>query len=59
MHFNGQKFSVVSEQFSFTSEFLVKTAKIHFFGEKMDLSVVFLKIEVYVVANWSTRLEKH
>ena len=62
MHFNGQTFSGVFEQFSFYFKvFGVKNAKIDFFLRKMVLRVVFFinKIDVYVVTNWSVRLEKH
>ena len=45
MHFNGQTFSSVFEQFSFTSKFFgVKNAKIDFLLRKMVLRVVFIKL---------------
>ena len=45
MHFNGQTFSSVFEQFSFTSKFFwVKNAKIDFFKEKMVLRVVLIEL---------------
>ena len=55
VHFNGQTFISVFEQFSFTSKF---------FGLKMQNSSFckkngFYNIDVYVVTNWSVRLEKH
>ena len=50
--FNGQKLSAAVGKFG------LKMQAITLFKEKMELSVVF-KIEVYVVTNWSTRLEKH
>ena len=60
MHFNGQKLSSVFEQFSFTSKlFGLKMQKSTFIQEKMVLRVVFYKIDVKVVTNWSVRLEKH
>ena len=38
----------------------VENAKKYFFNEKGFLSVVFFyEIDVYVVTNWCTRLEKH
>ena len=58
VHFNGQAFSSVFEQFSFTSKFfLVKNAKIDFF-KKTGFESSFYKIYFKVVANWSVRLEK-
>ena len=60
MNFNGQTFSSVFEQFYITSKFFgLKMQKSIFFKEKMVLRVVFYKIEVYVVTNWSGLLEKH
>ena len=61
MHFNGQTFSSVFEQFYFTSKFFgLKMKKIDFFlYEKMVLRVVFSKIVVYVVTDWYVRLKKH
>ena len=59
MHFNGQTFSSVFEQFSFTSKFFglkmqkSTSLKKKCFGEK------FYKIDVQVVTNWPVRLEKH
>ena len=45
MHFNGQTYSGVFEQFSFTSKFLgLKMQKKAFFKEKMVLRVVFIKL---------------
>ena len=45
VHFNGQTFSSVFEQFSFTSKFFgIKMQKSTFFKEKMDLRVVFIKL---------------
>ena len=44
VNFNGQTFSSVFEQFSFTSKFFgVKMQKLTFFKEKMVLKVVFIK----------------
>ena len=45
MHFNGQTFSSVFEQFSFTSNlFGLKMQKSTFLKEKMILRVVFIKL---------------
>ena len=45
MHLNGQTFSGVFEQLSFTSKFLgLKMQKSTFFKEKMVLIVVFIKL---------------
>ena len=41
MHLNGQTFSSVLDSFKV---FLVKSAKIDFFNEKMVLRVVFIKL---------------
>ena len=60
VHFNGQTFRGVFEQFSFTSKFLgLKNAKIDFFKEKHCFASSFYKIDVKVVTNWSVLLEKH
>ena len=46
VNFNGQTFSSVFEQFSFTLKFfLVENAKIDFFKEKMVLRIVFIKLK--------------
>ena len=45
VYFNGQTFSSVFEQFSFTSKFFwLKMQKSYFFLEKMVLRVVFIKL---------------
>ena len=45
MYFNGQTFSSVFEQFSFTSKFFgLKMQKSIFFKEKVVLRVVFIKV---------------
>ena len=47
MHFNGQTFSGVFEQFPFTSKFLgLKMKKNTFFKEEQVLRVVLCKIDV-------------
>ena len=59
MHFNGQTFSSVFEQFSFTSKFFgLKMQKSTFF-KRNGFESSFYKIDVSVVTNWSVRLEKH
>ena len=60
VHFNGQMFSSVFEQFSFTSKFFGLICKNRpFFLKKNDFESNFYKIDVKVVTNWSVRLEKH
>ena len=44
MHFNGQTFSGVIEQFSFTSKFLGLKMQKSTFLRKMILRVVFIKL---------------
>ena len=59
VYFNGQTFSSVFEQFSFTSKiFGLKMQKSYFLG-KNGFESSFYKIDVYMVTNWSVRLEKH
>ena len=60
VHFNGQTFSSVFEQFSFTSNFFgLKMQKSNFCKKKWFWEwVFFYKIDVYVVTNWSVRLVK-
>ena len=59
MHFNGQTFSSVFKQFSFTSKFFgLKMQKSTFFRKK-GFESSFYKIHFYVVTNWSVQLEKH
>ena len=58
----GKRLAVFLNSFLFTSKFLgLKMQKSTFFLRKMVLRVVFFinKIDVYVVTNWSVRLEKH
>ena len=59
MHFNRQKFSVVSKQFYSTSYFWFKNAKINFFEEKRDLSAVFIKLKFGWLQTCLTDMEKH
>ena len=58
VHLIGQKFSGVSKQLSFTPQiFWVKSAKIDFL-RKRGFERSCHRIEVQMVANWSSRLEK-
>ena len=54
----GKSLALLWNNFLLPQFFWLKMQKIHFL-KKMELSVVFKTIEVYVVTNWSTRLEKH
>ena len=61
MQFNGLKLSGALEEFSITLQFLgskmqKKKKKLK---KKRVLSAVFLRIEVQVISNLSSRLEKH
>ena len=57
MHFNVQNLSGVSEQSSYTPQFLGKKCKIDFFEEE-GFVCSFYQIEMQVVTNWSSRLER-
>ena len=57
LHLNGQQFIVVLEQFSLLQSFGVKMQKSTFLREKGFERSFFN--EVFVITNWSTRLEKH
>ena len=59
VHFNGQTFSSVFEQFSFTSKFFGLKMQKSTFLKKNGFESSFYKIDVSVVTNWSVRLEKH
>ena len=59
MHFNRQTFSSVLHSFLLLQRFWVKMQKIDFYKEKNGFESSFYKIDVYVVTNWSLRLEKH
>ena len=59
MHFNGQTFSSVFEQFSFTSKFFGLKMQNTLFVRKNGFESSFYKIDVQVATNWSVRLEKH
>ena len=58
MHFDGQTFSGVFEQFSFTSKFLGLKMQNRFF-KKNGFESNFYKTDVKVVTNWPVQLEKH
>ena len=59
MHFNGLKLSGALEEFSITSQFLgSKMQKIIFFQENKRFEGKFYQIEVQVIINPSSRLEK-
>ena len=56
----GKRLAVfLNSKFFYFKVFWVKNAKSYFFLEKMVLRVVFDKIDVKMVTNWSVRLEKH
>ena len=60
VNFNGQTLSSIFEQFSFASKYFgLKMQKSTFLKKKNGFESSFYKIEVYVVTNWSVRLEKH
>ena len=60
VHFNGQTFSSVFEQFSYTSKFfVVENAKIDFFRKKMVLRVVFIKLTFRWLQTGLYDLKKH
>ena len=59
MHFNGLKLSGALEEFSITSQFLgSKMQKSFFFQEIKRFEGKFYQIEVQVITNPSSRLEK-
>ena len=58
MHFNGLKLSSASKEFSITSQFLVSKCKIQTFEENKGFECIFFRIEVQVISNPSSRLEK-
>ena len=59
MYFNGQTFSSVFEQFSFTSKIFGLKMQKSTFLRKNGFKSSFYKIDVLMVTNWSVRLEKH
>ena len=59
MHFNGLKFSGVLEEFSISLRFLVQKCKNQLFEENKRFERCFYQIEVHVIRNLSSRLEKH
>ena len=58
MNCNGLKLSGVLEEFSITSRFLVSKMKNYFFEENKRFDCNFYRIEVQVIANLPSRLEK-
>ena len=58
MHFNGLKLSGPLEEFSITSQFWAKKCKNKFFEENKGFECIFFQIEVQVISNLSSRLEK-
>ena len=53
----GKGLAVFWKIFLLLQSFWVKNAKIEFFKEKNGFERSFYNIEVWVVTNWSTRLE--
>ena len=58
MHFNGLKLSGALEEFSFTSQFLGSKMQNQIFEENIGFECIFFRIEVQVISNPSSRLEK-
>ena len=58
MHFNGQTFSGVFNSFLLLQNFGVKMQKSTCF-KRNGFDSSFYKTDIYVVTNWSVRLEKH
>ena len=59
MHCNGLKLSGVLEELSITSRFWVQKYKNQFFEENKRFECTFYCIQVQVIANLPSRLEKH
>ena len=59
VHCNGLKLSGVLEEFSFTSQFWVRKCKNQLFEENKGFECSFYQIQVQVIANLPSRLEKH
>ena len=60
MHFNGQTFSSVLEQFSLTSKFFgLKMQKSTLFKKKMVLRVVFIRLTFRWLQTGLSDLKKH
>ena len=55
----GKSLAVFWNSFLLLQSFWVKNTKIDFFLRKKCFERSFYKIEVFVVTNWSTRLEQH
>ena len=59
MHCNGLKLSGVLEEFSITSQFLGSKMQKSIFEENKRFECSFNRIQVQVIANLPSRLEKH
>ena len=59
MHCNGLKLSGVLEEFSITSKFLGSKMQKQLFEENKHFECSFYQIQVQVIANLPSRLEKH
>ena len=59
MYCNGLKLSGVLEEFSITSRFLGSKCKNQLFVENKRFECSFYRIQVEVIANLPSRLEKH
>ena len=59
MHFNGLKLSRALEEFSITSQFLGSNMQKSTFYEIKRFGSSFYRIEVQVITNPSSQLEKH
>ena len=59
VHCNGLKLSGALEEFSITSRFWVQKCKSQLFEENKRFECSFYQIQVQVIANLPSRLEKH
>ena len=60
MHFNGLKLSGALKEFSITSPFFgLKKCKNHFLEGNKNSEGIFFQIEVQMISNPSSRLEKN
>ena len=55
----SKRLAVFLNSFLLLQSFLGYKCKNRPFLRKMVLRVIFIKIDIYVVTNWSVRLEKH
>ena len=55
----GKRLAVFLNSFLLLQSFLVKNSKVGLFFRKNGFESSFYKIDVWVVTNWSVRLEKH